>query len=269
MAMRCRAILDACSTVGLLSKCPANMKFLLCRLVCTLNLIQAITTTAGAVCLDSTVTFAVNSGVNASLPFNASDYENQKDFRVYRAQRNSIEFAHMTKDESKGDCSGPLSDLCVKGKIEFARDNQTHLLLVKIFHTTINDSGQYAVWTRFYSGNFHDDEKTAKCLKVINVKVEDNSTVATTSPVSQSTQVYSTSSSPETPTSPVSQSTQVYSPSSSSGPGGKTAEIVLGVLLAITLLIIAGGLLYYFRCLKKPKPSKSGRNGEEMDFIGV
>ena len=133
---------------------------------------SAITITAGAVCLDSTVTFAVNSGVNASLPFNASDYENQKDFRVYRAQRNSIEFAHMTKDESKGDCSGPLSDLCVKGKIEFARDNQTHLLLVKIFHTTINDSGQYAVWTRFYSGNFHDDEKTAKCLKVINVKVE-------------------------------------------------------------------------------------------------
>ena len=78
----------------------------------------------------------------------------------------------MTKDVSKGDCSGPLSDLCVKGKIEFARDNQTHLLLVKIFHTTVNDSGQYAVWTRFYSGNFHDDEKTAKCLKVINVKVE-------------------------------------------------------------------------------------------------
>ena len=133
---------------------------------------SAITTTAGAVCLDSTVTFAVSSGVNASLPFNASDYENQKDFRVYRAQRNSIEFAHMTKDVSKGDCSGPLSDLCVKGKIEFARDNQTHLLLVKIFHTTVNDSGQYAVWTRFYSGNFHDDEKTAKCLKVINVKVE-------------------------------------------------------------------------------------------------
>ena len=78
----------------------------------------------------------------------------------------------MTKDVSKGDCSGPLSDLCVKGKIEFARDNQTHLLLVKIFHTTVNDSGQYAVWTRFYSGNFHDDEKTAKCLKVINVTQE-------------------------------------------------------------------------------------------------
>ena len=128
--------------------------------------------TTGAVCLDSTTTFEVNSGLNANLPFNASDDENQKDFRVYRAQKNSIEFAHMTKDKSKGDCSGALSDLCVKGKVEFRRDNQTHLLLVTIFHTTINDSGQYAVWAKFDSGNLHPDEKTAKCLKVIHVKVE-------------------------------------------------------------------------------------------------
>ena len=128
--------------------------------------------TAEAVCLDSTDTFAVNSGVNASLPFNASDDENLNDFRVYRAQKNSMEFAHMTKDKSKGDCSGSLSDLCVKGKVKFRRDNQTHLLLVKIFHTTINDSGQYAVWAKFNSGNLHPDEKTAKCLKVIHEKVE-------------------------------------------------------------------------------------------------
>ena len=128
--------------------------------------------TTGAVCLDSTTTFEVNSGLNANLPFNASDDENQKDFRVYRAQKNSMEFAHMTKDKSKGDCSGSLSDLCAKGKVEFRRDNQTHLLLVMIFHTTINDSGQYAVWAKFDSGNLHPDEKTAKCLKVIHVKVE-------------------------------------------------------------------------------------------------
>ena len=31
---------DACSPVGLHSKCPANMKFLLCGLVYTLTLIQ-------------------------------------------------------------------------------------------------------------------------------------------------------------------------------------------------------------------------------------
>ncbi|XP_027054647.1 uncharacterized protein LOC113681727 [Pocillopora damicornis] len=177
---------------------------------------QAIMATAGAVCLDSTDTFAVNSGVNASLPFNASNDENLNDFRVYRAQKNSMEFAHMTKDKSKGDCSGSLSDLCVKGKVEFRRDNQTHLLLVEIFHTTINDSGQYAVWAKFNSGNLHPDEKTAKCLKVIHVKVEGNSTETTTSPFPQSTQVYSPSSSSET-TSPAPQSTQVYSPSSSSG----------------------------------------------------
>ena len=83
-----------------------------------------------------------------------------------------MEFAHMTKDKSKGDCSGSLSDLCAKGKVEFRRDNQTHLLLVIIFHTTINDSGQYAVWAKFDSGNLHPDEKTAKCLKVIHMKGE-------------------------------------------------------------------------------------------------
>ena len=53
------------------------------------------------------------------------------------------------------------------------------------------------------------------------------------------------------------------------GPGGKTVGLVLGVLLLIAFVITAG-LLYYFKCRKKPTPSKSiGGNGEEMAFTGV
>ena len=53
------------------------------------------------------------------------------------------------------------------------------------------------------------------------------------------------------------------------GPGGKTVGLVLGFLLLIAFVITAG-LLYYFKCRKKPKPSKSiGGNGEEMAFTGV
>lgn len=77
----------------------------------------------------------------------------------------------MTKDISKGTCSGPLPDVCRKWKVEFTMYNLTHLSL-EIFNTTVNDSGQYKVWTRFSSSTFHPDEKTAKCVKVIHVKVE-------------------------------------------------------------------------------------------------
>lgn len=170
------------------------MKFLTWSLpfVCTLTLIQATVATAGDVCSYVAVeTVKVSSGLDASLIYNRSKYENDKDFLVYRAQKNSEQFAYMKKNESRGTCSGPLSDVCEERKVDFRGDNQT--LLVKIFNTTVSDSGQYAVLASFKQ--LHPDEKTAKCLKVIHVKVEDNSTETRTSPTPQSTRVTSPSSS--------------------------------------------------------------------------
>ncbi|XP_022804482.1 uncharacterized protein LOC111341751 isoform X2 [Stylophora pistillata] len=191
------------------------MKFLTCSLpfVCTLTLIQATLATSGDVCPNSTEwdTVKVNSGVDASLFFNRSKNENDKDFRVYRAEKDTFQFAHMTKNQSNGICSGPLKDKCDKRKIEFRGGNQTHLLLVKIFKANVNDSGCYAVVVHFKSFSFKDDEGDWRYLKVIKVKVEDNSTETKTSPIPQWTQVYSTSSSSEIRPSP----SQAYSPSSS------------------------------------------------------
>ena len=129
----------------------------------------ATVATAGDVCSDVAIeTVKVSSGLDASLVYNRSKHENDKDFLVYRAQKNSEQFAYMKKNESRGTCSGPLSDVCKERKVEFRGDSQ--MLLVKIFNTTVNDSGQYAVWSSF--NQLHPDEKTAKCLKVIHVKVE-------------------------------------------------------------------------------------------------
>ncbi|XP_022804484.1 uncharacterized protein LOC111341751 isoform X4 [Stylophora pistillata] len=226
------------------------MKFLTCSLpfVCTLTLIQATLATSGDVCPNSTEwdTVKVNSGVDASLFFNRSKNENDKDFRVYRAEKDTFQFAHMTKNQSNGICSGPLKDKCDKRKIEFRGGNQTHLLLVKIFKANVNDSGCYAVVVHFKSFSFKDDEGDWRYLKVIKVKVEDNSTETKTSPIPQWTQVYSTSSSSEIRPSP----SQAYSPSSSPGPSSSPdasqknglpwwgiAVIVVGILILVGVFV--------------------------------
>ncbi|XP_022781285.1 uncharacterized protein LOC111322448 [Stylophora pistillata] len=188
----------------------------------------------GDVCSNFPETVTVNSGLDAALFYNISTYENGEHFRVYHAEKDSLQFAHMTKGESKGDCSGPHSDICVKRKIEFRKDNQMHLLVVKIFNTTVNDSGQYSVWARFSSTEkLHPNEKTAKCLKVIQVKVEDNFTETWTSSTPQSTQVYNSSS------------------SSSSGPSSLQKNshpfpsLATGLIVLVFIILIGIGFVYF------------------------
>ncbi|RMX39260.1 hypothetical protein pdam_00018983 [Pocillopora damicornis] len=258
MAMGCGAILDTSSTEGLLSKWPVNMKFLLCGLVCILTLIQAPVATAGDVCDDPRVTVTVNSGVDAKLYYNRSNHEDDQHFRGYRAYAHSSVFAFLNKTGLDGACTHPVKEICLQGKAEFKKVNQS-LLMIEIFNVAVNDSGKYKVVALF--SYTHNDTETEKCLQVHHLNVSDNSTGTTTSPVPPSTQVYSPSSSPETTTSPVPQSTQVYSSSSSSGPCRQTLAIVFGILFAITLLIT---LFLFYRLIKLKKQNSGEPNNDEM-----
>ncbi|CAH3045728.1 unnamed protein product [Pocillopora meandrina] len=152
----------------------------------------------------------------------------------------------MNKTGLDGACTHPVEEICLKGKTEFKKVNES-LLMIEIFNVAVNDGGKYKVVALF--SYTHNDTETEKCLQVHHLNVSDNSTETTTTPVPHSIKVYSPSSSSdnttETTTTPVPQSTKVYSSSSSSGPGGKKLGIVLGIALPIALLIIAR-LLYHF-----------------------
>ena len=84
-----------------------------------------------------------------------------------RIYAHSSLFAFMKQYESEGTCSGPLTEICLKRKIEFRKWNQTHLM-IKIYDVTISDSGLYKVWARFRG--LQTDEKTKKCLQVIHLE---------------------------------------------------------------------------------------------------
>lgn len=184
---RCSVLLSAQS----LSTRPAEMKFSFCSLVCFLTLIQARVASAGNACPNSTDPIIHNSGEDARLFYKRSNHESEKEFSGYRAFVNSSLFAYLTKNESEGTCSGSLREVCLKGKTEFKKWNQS-LLIIKIFDVTVNDSGLYAVWTSFSGITPHDD-KTEKCLQVIHLKIKETNSSPTPHSTPQSTLVYSSS----------------------------------------------------------------------------
>lgn len=188
---RCSVLLSAQS----LSTRPAEMKFSFCSLVCFLTLIQATAASAGNACPNATDPITYNSGEDARLFYNRSTHENENNFFGYRGFINLSLFAFIKKNQSEGTCSGPSKEICLKGKTEFKTWNQS-LLIINIFNVTVNDSGLYAVWTSF-SGVFSQDDKTEKCLQVIHLKINGNSSETSSSPTPhstpQSTQVYSSS----------------------------------------------------------------------------
>lgn len=184
---RCAVLLSVQS----LSTRPAEMKFPLYSLVCFLTLIQARVASAGNACPNSTDPIIHNSGEDARLFYKRSNHESEKEFSGYRAFVNSSLFAYLTKNESEGTCSGSLREVCLKGKTEFKKWNQS-LLIIKIFDVTVNDSGLYAVWTSFSGITPHDD-KTEKCLQVIHLKIKETNSSPTPHSMSHSTLVYSSS----------------------------------------------------------------------------
>lgn len=58
-------------------------------------------------------------------------------------------------------------EICEKGKIEFRKWNQTHLI-IKIFDATVHDSGSYKVISRFTGVQL--DVKITKCLRVLHLE---------------------------------------------------------------------------------------------------
>ena len=90
-------------------------------------------------------------------------------FRGYRAYVQSSLFAAIPKYESVGICSYSWKEICLKGKIEFRKWNQTHLI-IKIFDVTVNDGGPYWVWAVF--GAEQRDEVIEKCLQVIHQEIK-------------------------------------------------------------------------------------------------
>ena len=124
--------------------------------------------TAGDVCDDPRVTVTVNSGVDAKLYYNRSNHEDDQHFRGYRAYAHSSVFAFLNKTGLDGACTHPVKEICLRGKAEFKKVNQS-LLMIEIFNVVVNDSGKYKVVALF--SYTHNDTETEKCLQVHHLNV--------------------------------------------------------------------------------------------------
>ena len=124
--------------------------------------------TAGDVCDDPRVTVTVNSGVDAKLYYNRSNHEDDQHFRGYRAYAHSSVFAFLNKTGLDGTCTHPVKEICLQGKAEFKKVNQS-LLMIEIFNVAVNDSGKYKVVALF--SYTHNDTETEKCLQVHHLNV--------------------------------------------------------------------------------------------------
>ena len=124
--------------------------------------------TAGDVCDDPRVTVTVNSGVDAKLYCNRSNHEDDQHFRCYRAYAHSSVFAFLNKTGLDGACTHPVEEICLQGKAEFKKVNQS-LLMIEIFNVAVNDSGKYKVVALF--SYTHNDTETEKCLQVHHLNV--------------------------------------------------------------------------------------------------
>ena len=124
--------------------------------------------TAGDVCTDSAVIVTVDSGLDAKLFYNRSNYEDDQHFRGYRPCARSSIFACVNKTGLDGACTYPVEEICLKGKAESKKVNQS-LLMIEIFNVTINDGGKYKVVALFAST--HNDTETNKCLQVHHLNI--------------------------------------------------------------------------------------------------
>ena len=124
--------------------------------------------TAGDVCDDPRDTVTVNSGVDAKLYYNRSNHEDDQHFRGYRAYAHSSVFAFLNKTGLDGACTHPVKEICLQGKAEFKKVNQS-LLMIEIFNVAVNDSGKYKVVALF--SYTHNDTETEKCLQVHHLNV--------------------------------------------------------------------------------------------------
>ena len=124
--------------------------------------------TAGDVCTDSAVIVTADSGVDAQLFYNRSNHEDDQHFRGYRAYAHSSVFAFLNKTGLDGACTHPVKEICLQGKAEFKKVNQS-LLMIEIFNVAVNDSGKYKVVALF--SYTHNDTETEKCLQVHHLNV--------------------------------------------------------------------------------------------------
>ena len=89
--------------------------------------------------------YTIPSGETAKLFWLRSDREKLKGFRLYRAWKENVSFAMITKGTLTATCpdNSPLKKFC-SSKTEFKIYNETHLILT-IKKIAFNNSGNYSV----------------------------------------------------------------------------------------------------------------------------
>ncbi len=106
---------------------------------------------------DTSQVYTIPSGETAKFFWTRSQREGLKEFKEYRALKNNVTFAIITKGTLTAICPNDVLKQFCRTQVEFKIWNVTHIIL-KINDTSLSDSGVYSVEHVFggMEGNHHD-----------------------------------------------------------------------------------------------------------------